>query len=428
MPSLTEDLRFRGVIHQITDEAILPRLDSGGVTAYIGFDPTARSLHIGSLLQLVTLRRLQLAGNRPIVLAGGGTGLIGDPGGRTEERKLLSEAELAGNIAGVREQLARFLDFSSGAGSTTAVLVDNAAWLTTIPLTDFLREVGKHFTVNQMIAKESVRSRLDRVDGGISYTEFSYMLLQAYDFYRLHVDFGCDLQLGGSDQWGNITLAVEYVRKMTGDQAFGITTPLLTKSDGTKLGKSTLTNEHVWLDRAMTSPYQLYQFFVNLEDSTVGTMLRALTFLGHDEIQDLEARAASAPAERAAQRRLAYELVCFVHSETDAQAAAAASGALFDDSLFELAAATLDRVTEFVPSASFDRVTLEATPVVELLAESGLCTSLSDARRAVDQGGIYVNNERVADGAGELSGFNALQGRYYVVRRGKKNIFIAVVR
>ena len=296
MPTLTEDLRFRGLIHQVTDESILGRLDAGGVTAYIGFDPTARSLHVGNLVQLVTLRRLQLAGNRPIVVAGGGTGLIGDPGGRDDERQLLSEAEVASNIAAVREQLVRYLDFDESAGDAAArARRQRRRGSPRSPLIDFLRDVGKHFTVNQMIAKESVRSRLDRADGGISYAEFSYMLLQSYDFYRLHVDYGCDLQLGGSDQWGNITLAIELVKKLTGDQAFGVTTPLLTKPDGTKLGKSTLTDEFVWLDRSMASPFQLYQYFVTLDDDAVGASLRMLTFVPHDEILELDEHARGGP-------------------------------------------------------------------------------------------------------------------------------------
>ncbi|HEY8080941.1 MAG TPA: tyrosine--tRNA ligase [Acidimicrobiales bacterium] len=427
MPPLSEDLKFRGVIHQVTDEAVLERLDHGGVSGYIGFDPTARSLHVGNLLQLVTLRRIQLAGNRPIVVAGGGTGLIGDPGGRVDERPLLSEADLASNIAAVREQLTSFLDFSEGAGPTQAVLVDNATWLRELRLIDFLRDVGKHFTVNQMIAKESVRSRLDRAEGGISYTEFSYMLLQSYDFYRLHVDFGCDLQMGGSDQWGNITMAVDLVRKLTGDQAFGLTTPLLTKADGTKLGKSTVTNENVWLDRTMTSPYLLYQFFMNLEDEVVGTMLRLLTFLGHDEILELEAKVASAPGERAAQRRLAYELVTFVHSSADADAAVAASEALFDEALFDLDRETLEAVTADVPSTSLGRdAVLGGVRVVELLTSTGVCSSLGDARRAIDQGGVYVNNRKVADVDAIVGPSDLLFDRYVLLRRGKRNPHLVV--
>jgi tyrosyl-tRNA synthetase len=427
MPTLSEDFGFRGLIYQVTDEAILGRLDAGGVTAYIGFDPTSRSLHVGNLLQLVTLRRLQLAGNRPITVAGGGTGLIGDPGGRVEERRLLSEAELAGNIGSIREQLGRYLDFTDAAGSAQALLVDNASWLRSLSLLDFLRDVGKHFTVNQMIAKESVKSRLDREGVGISYTEFSYMLLQSYDFYRLHVDHGCDLQLGGSDQWGNITLGVELIRKLTGDQAFGLSTPLLTKADGTKIGKSVITNEWVWLDRTMTSPFQLYQFFLNVEDEVVGAMLRSLTFLDHDEIRSLDDQVVRAPEARAAQRALARAVVSFVHSPADAEASEGASEALFTESIDALDLSTLEAVAADAPSTTIGRDALDATvPLVELLATTGMCSSLSDARRAIGQGGVYVNNRRVAGADATVSSNDLLHGRYVFLRRGKRHPHVVV--
>jgi tyrosyl-tRNA synthetase len=428
MRTLSEDLRFRGVVHQVTDDAILERLDRGGVTAYIGFDPTSRSLHVGNLLQLVTLRRLQLAGNRPVVVAGGGTGVIGDPGGRLDERQLLGDAELASNIASVREQLTRYLDFSEAAGESAALLVDNASWLRDLPLLEFLRDVGKHFTVNQMITKDSVRSRLERPDVGISYTEFSYMLLQAYDFLRLHIDRGCDLQLGGSDQWGNITMGVEYVRKLTGDVVFGITTPLLTKADGTKLGKSTLTDEWVWLDRERTPPYQLYQFFVNTEDEMVGTMLRLLTFVEHAEILELEQQVADAPESRAAQRRLAYELVAFVHSPADADAAVTTSGALFA-SVADLDLPTLEAVIADAPSSTIVRERLvDPLRVVELLAETGVCASLGEARRAIGQGGIYLNDRRVAADDATVGVTDLLHDRYLLLRRGKRHPHVVIAR
>ena len=425
MPTLSEDLRWRGLIHQVTDEAILRRLDAGGVTAYTGFDPTARSLHVGNLLQLVLQRRLQLAGNRPIVVAGGGTGLIGDPGGRTEERQMLSEAELAGNVAAVREQLGRYLDFNPS--PTGALLVDNATWLRDLGLLEFLRDVGKHFTVNQMMAKESVRARLERPDVGISYTEFSYMLLQAYDFYRLHVDYGCELQMGGSDQWGNITLAIDLVTRLTGDQAFGLTTPLLTRADGTKLGKSTLTNEWVWLDRAMTSPFQLFQYFLNVDDASVGSMLRMLTFLEHDEVEALEARTSVDAASRSAQRRLATEVVAFVHSRADADQAIAASEALFDESVFDLDQATLEAVVADAPTTELGRDAIVAgMPVVELLAVTGMCASHGEARRAIEQGGVYLNNRRVTGIDATVGAADLLHGRYVLLRRGKRHPHLVV--
>jgi tyrosyl-tRNA synthetase len=429
MPTLTEDLRFRGVIHQVTDEAIFERLDKGSVTAYIGFDPTSRSLHVGNLLQLVTLRRIQLAGNRPLVVAGGGTGVVGDPGGRLDERQLLGDADLASNIAAVREQLTRYLDFSEAAGERAALLLDNATWLRPLPLLEFLRDVGKHFTVNQMIAKESVRSRLERPDVGISFTEFSYMLLQAYDFLRLHVDHGCDLQLGGSDQWGNITMGVEYVRKITGDLTYGVTTPLLTKADGTKLGKSTLTDEKVWLDPSLTSPFELYQFFLNIEDEMVGAMLRLLTFLEHDEILELERQATEAPAARAAQRKLAFALVAFVHSETDAAESVATSEALFNESIASLDLPTLEAVTADAPSTTVGKDALVGgLRVVELLSMTGVCASLGEARRAISQGGIYVNNRRVAGDDATVGVQDLLHDRYLLLRRGKRHPHVVVAR
>ena len=296
MGALFADLEFRGLVHQVTDPSVPKKLDSESLTVYAGFDPTADSLHVGHLLQMCTLRRLQLAGHRPIALAGGGTGMIGDPGGKSEERNLLSVEELAANVAGIRTQLGRLLDFSDGAGERRALLLDNSAWLGRVGLIDFLRDVGKHFTVNQMVAKESVRSRLDRPEQGISFTEFSYMLLQAYDFLHLFEAHDCHLQIGGSDQWGNITMGVELIRKTRQAEVYGLTTPLLLKADGTKFGKT--ESGTVWLDARRTSPYQLYQYFLRTEDATVGTVLRMLTFLDHDTIAI--ARFADGRASRAA--------------------------------------------------------------------------------------------------------------------------------
>ena len=298
MTSCSADLHARGLVHQVTDEALFAQLDVGGVTAYAGFDPTADSLHVGHLLQVCTLRRLQLGGNRPIALCGGGTGMIGDPGGKASERPLLSVEEIRANVEGIRGQLERFLDFGPEAGSAQALLLDNAAWLGDQDLLGFLRDVGKHFTVNQMVAKESVRSRMERPDQGISYTEFSYMLLQAFDFARLNEEQGCRLQIGGSDQWGNITMGVELVRKRSGDHAFGLTSPLVTRADGTKFGKSETGNERVWLDPARTSPYGLYQFLLTAEDAVVGSYLRFFTFLELEAIEALDLATAERPQAR----------------------------------------------------------------------------------------------------------------------------------
>ncbi len=292
MPTLSEDLIFRGLIHQMTDVDLPKRFDQPGLTVYAGFDPSADSLHVGNLMQLCTLRRFQEAGHRPISLAGGGTGMIGDPGGKQDERQLLDLQTIEGYLQAIRPQLGQFLDLADG----RALLLNNADWLGTLSTLEYLRDVGKHFTVNQMVAKESVKSRFDRPDQGISYTEFSYMLLQAYDFLRLHLDHGCDVQFGGSDQWGNITMGVDYVRRVCGDEVWGFTTPLIVKADGTKYGKT--ESGTVWLDPKRTSPFAMYQFFLNTPDEQVGELLRFLTFLEHDEITDArppDGGAAAAP-------------------------------------------------------------------------------------------------------------------------------------
>jgi len=424
MSGLVDDLRFRGLIVQVSDEALLESLNAGGMTAYIGFDPTASSLHIGHLLQLTLLRRLQLAGHRPISLAGGGTGFIGDPSGKSEERNLLSFEELAANVEGIRSQLARFLDFSDSAGPTRALLADNAAWLSTVSLVTFLRDVGKHVTVNEMIRKESVRSRIERPNEGISYTEFSYMLLQAYDFLRLHIDERCDLQIGGSDQWGNISLGVEVVGKVTGDKVYGLTTPLVLKADGTKFGKTATGT--VWLDPARTSPYRFYQFFLNVEDASVGPYLRYFTFLAHEEIEALDAETAAHPERRAAQRALAAALCDLVHGEPERIRAERASQALFGEDLESLDEATLLEVFEDAPSSGLAPEALGengsgALDIVDALTTAGLCRSKGEARRAISQGGIYVNNRPVRDADRVLGRADLLAGRYVVLRKGRRD-------
>jgi tyrosyl-tRNA synthetase len=415
VPTLSEDLRFRGVVHQVTDAELLARMDSQRLTLYIGFDPSGASLHIGSLLQLVTLRRFQLAGHRPIALAGGGTGMIGDPSGRTAgERALLSLDELAARLDGIRPQLARFIDLDD------ALVLDNSQWLAPLPLIGFLRDVGKHFTVNQMVAKESVRARFERPDQGISYTEFSYMLLQAYDFLRLHEDQGCDLQVGGSDQWGNITMGVELIRKLSGDTAYGMTTPLVTKADGTKFGKT--EEGTVWLDPSMTSPYRFYQFLLQTADADAGAYLRYFTFLSHEEIESLDVETAQHPQRRSAQRALAREVCTLVHGEEQALAAERASEALFGEEIAELDEPALLDVMGEAPSSTLPRGALAAGKVslVEAMAQSGLATSRSDARRTITQGGAYVNNRRVEDPERALSVEDLLHGRYVVLRKGRR--------
>jgi tyrosyl-tRNA synthetase len=421
---LVDDLRFRGLIHQVTDETLFERLDAGGMTLYIGFDPSASSLGVGNLLQLCLLRRLQEGGHRPIALVGSGTGFIGDPGGKSDERNLLSPDELAANIAGIRAQMERFFDFSPGAGAARAVLLENATWLRSLDLLTFLRDVGKHVTVNEMVRKDSVRSRLERAGEGISYTEFSYMLLQAYDFIRLHEDEGCDLQLGGSDQWGNISLGVDVVGKVTGDKVFGLTTPLVTKADGTKFGKSEAGN--IWLDPARTSPYRLYQFFLNTEDAKVGEYLRFFSFLPHEEIAALDAETAAHPERRAAQRALAKAGCDLVHGPAETEKAARASAALFGEDVATLDAETLLDVFEDAPSSVLARQALGdngsgGVGIVDALTDAGLCTSRGDARRLIESGGIYLNNKKVDSAERRLGTEDLLAGRFVLLRRGRRD-------
>jgi tyrosyl-tRNA synthetase len=420
-----DDWQFRGLIHQTTDEAIFDRLDAGSVTLYVGFDPTASSLHLGSLIPLINMRRLQIAGNCPIALAGGGTGLIGDPSFKDSERPLLTREVLEENLSGIRVQMAHFLDFEPSAGKAQAMLLNNADWLTTVTLTDFLRDVGKHFTVNQMIAKESVKSRLDRDDVGLSFTEFSYMLLQAYDFLRLYLDQGCTLQLGGSDQWGNITVGAELVRKAAGGDADALTSPLLLRADGTKFGKSE-GGEQVWLDPTRTSPFKMYQFLVNSDDVVTPMLLRYFTFLSHDEIRELDESLASAPQERRAQRALAREVVTMVHGEEAALKSERASVALFSESIAELDESTLLEVVADAPSSTWSREALLAgVDPVDLLIESHLAKSKAEARRFLEQGGVYVNNVRL-DAVSRVGIDDALHGRYLVVRRGPRQLHLVV--
>jgi tyrosyl-tRNA synthetase len=418
MSALSSELEWRGLVHQMTAPDDLPSLlDNDSLTVYIGFDPTADSLHVGNLMQLCTLRRLQEAGHRPIALAGGGTGMIGDPGGKSEERNLLTKAELETNLAGIRQQLGRFLDFSEGPNQ--AVMEDNGEWLWSIRLLEFLRDIGKHFTVNQMVAKESVKTRFEGRDQGISYTEFSYMLLQAYDFVHLFETHDCRLQVGGSDQWGNITMGVELVRKLKSEQAYGLTTPLVLKPDGTKFGKSETGT--VWLDPKRTSPYQLFQFFVRVEDSVVGTYLRYFTWLPRERIEELDRATAEHPEAREAARALAYEVTKLVHGADEADRALHASEVLFTDQIASLDEATLLDVFAEAPSVTISRAELDGDghPLIEALAATGI--SKSDARRALQQRGAYVNNRQQDDIDRRLTPADLIHDRYVLLRRGKKN-------
>jgi tyrosyl-tRNA synthetase len=419
MQDIISELSWRGLINQTTDDADLPRLlIEKPRTVYAGFDPTADSLHVGHLVALMILRRFQQAGHRPIALVGGATGMIGDPSGKSEERNLLSPEMLQANIAGMEPQLRRFLDFDPGPAS--AILVNNYDWMGKFGYLEFLRDVGKHFPVNVMLTKDSVRSRLDRTDAGLSYTEFSYMLLQAYDFVHLHDQHGCELQVGGSDQWGNITAGIDLARRLRGVQLYGCTCPLLTKSDGTKMGKT--ESGAIWLSPERTSPYHFYQYWINLDDADVGRCLRFFTDLGREEIDSLLTAHQADPGKRAAQRRLAGELTRLVHGDDGLRTAERATEIFFGAEIGELTDAQLLSIFADVPSKPLPRAKLASgLAVVDALIESGLCKNKSEARRIITQGGAYVNNRRVEALESQLTPADLASESMMVLRSGKKN-------
>jgi tyrosyl-tRNA synthetase len=413
---ILDELEWRGLLAQSTDRAALRRdLDAGVLTLYCGFDPTAPSLHAGNLVPLLTLRRFQRAGARPIVLAGGATGLIGDPRD-TGERTLNTTDTVADWGARIRGQLERFVEFDDS--PTGALVANNLEWTGGQSVLEFLRDVGKHFSVNVMLSRETVKRRLS--GDGMSYTEFSYLLLQSQDYLHLFRDHGCRLQIGGSDQWGNIVGGVELVRRVTGESVHALTTPLVTDSEGRKFGKST-GGGNIWLDPAMTTPYAWYQYFVNVADTDVGRYLRLFTFLTREQIEDLEAATVGRPHERAGQRRLAAELTTLVHGAHHTEQVIAASTALFGrGDLRALDAGTLDAALAEVPTAT---VQLTASPsIVDLLVMTGLVESRGAARRAVSEGGAYVNNTKVQDENWAPAGSDLLSGGWLVVRRGKRNL------
>ena len=413
MAGLFDELTWRGLVHQVTDAGTLPGLlDGDPLVGYIGFDPTADSLHVGNLLQICLLKRLQDAGHRPIALIGGGTGMIGDPSGRTDERVLLTAEQLAVNKAGISRQLERFLEFGAGGGG--ALLVDNAEWLGRVGLLEFLRDVGKLFSVNEMVRKDSVRSRLEGREQGISFTEFSYMLLQAWDFLQLYDRYGCRLQLGGSDQWGNITEGVDLIRRRRGAQAFGLTAPLVTRPDGTKFGKSEGGN--VWLDPARTSPYQFFQFWLRTPDAEVGRYLRTFTFLERGAIESLDQSLEDAPERREAQRALAREVTTAVHGPEETARAERAAAVLFTEEVASLDPGSLSSALADAPSSPV--VLGEGPSVVDALVRTGLASSRSDAQRQIKGGGVYVNNRRQPDDR-PLGRDDVIGGRFVILRRGK---------
>ncbi|HEX4955467.1 MAG TPA: tyrosine--tRNA ligase [Thermoanaerobaculia bacterium] len=416
------DMEKRGLVHQVTDATLRDEMLRTPFTAYIGFDPTAASLHVGSLLPVLSLARLQRAGHRPIALVGGGTGLIGDPSGKESERPMLTKEKLAENAAGLRSQLERFLDFG---GERGAVLIDNAEWLCELNLLDFLRDIGKHFSVNAMVARDSVRVRLESRDQGISYTEFSYSLLQAYDFLELYDRYGCRLQMGGSDQWGNIVAGSDLIRRLRGVTAYGLTSPLMTRSDGKKFGKSEQGN--VWLDANLTSPYELYQFWLNTEDGDVVRSLKGFTFLGLEEIADLAAAVESRPERREAQRVLAAEVTRLVHGGDALARAEHTTRVLFEgEDLAGLTDQELIEAFAHSPSTPLPRAALGTAEagLVAVAAASGLAPSRGQARTAVAAGGIYVNNRRVEEPAYLLCAADVVAGQFVVLRRGKRSYHV----
>ena len=423
LSSLISELRWRGMIHDMTPgtEAQLAQEVTAG---YIGFDPTAKSLHIGNLATIMLLVHLQRAGHVPVALVGGATGMIGDPSGKSAERQLLDEATLRDNQAGIRQQLEKFLDFD--APDNPARLVNNYDWFGSMGFLHFLREAGKHLTVNYMMAKDSVKSRLET---GLSFTEFSYQLLQGYDFYHLYEHHDVKLQMGGSDQWGNITTGTEFIRRKASGDAFALTTPLVTKADGTKFGKSEAGN--VWLDPELTSPYQFYQFWLNVADEDCSRLIRVFTLKSQAEIEQLEADHAAAPHQRGLQKALAEEITSRVHSPEEYQAAVRASSILFGtssaDDLATLDEATLLQVLEGVPQQTIARPDYEAAPnVVVLLSETAqglVFPSKGEARRTIQQGGVSINLEKVTDPEAPVA-FTLLQEQYLLVQRGKKKRFL----
>ena len=418
MTDIFSELQWRGLIHQTTaDDKLQAWLNEGSRTVYAGFDPTADSLHVGSLLPLMMLRRFQKAGHRPIAIVGGATGMIGDPSGKSAERNLLDQDQLDANIAGIKTQMEHLLDFKPG--DTSAVLVNNNDWMKDFSYTAFLRDVGKNFPVNVMLGKDSVKSRLTS-EAGLSYTEFSYMLLQAYDFVRLNQDYNCELQIGGSDQWGNVTAGIDLGRRMLSKQLYGITCPLLTKSDGAKMGKT--ESGAIWLSSERTSPYEFYQYWVRVDDSDVDMCLKFLTELPEDEIAALAKSREADAAKRESQIRLAEEVTTLIHGVAGLNRAQLASKVLFGAEISDLSDNDLTEIFGDVPSAEFSAQTLESEGLglIDALALTGLCKSKGEARRTIKEGGANVNNVRRDDIETTLTSADKASESIIVLRRGKK--------
>jgi tyrosyl-tRNA synthetase len=415
--NLFDEYEWRGMLYEATPE-LREMLAKEKVTAYIGFDPSAASLHVGSLLPIMGLARLQRFGHTPIAIAGGGTGLIGDPSGKTKERQLLTREQVEENLSGIKEQLSHFLDFE--AKENPARIVNNADWLGPITMMEFLRDVGKYFTVNNLIGKEAIKRRLDSEDG-ISFTEFTYPLLQAYDYLVLHDRYKCTLQMGGSDQWGNILAGVDLIRRLRGSRAHALVFPLVTTSAGVKFGKTEAGA--VWLDAKLTSPYRFYQFWLNTEDRDVITYLKFFTWLSKDEIEEQERNVKDAPDKREAQRRLAREVTAMLHGETELQKALRASEVLFGKEISGMSVGEILDIFADVPSTEIDKSKLDADgfSLSDALVVAGLAPSKGEAKRLVQGGGVALNNVRADDARMSISASDFIEGRVLVLRKGAKH-------
>ncbi len=424
--SILEELKWRGLVADCTDAAELAKKMSAPIVLYCGFDPTADSLHVGNLVPLLALRRFQLLGHHPIAVAGGATGSIGDPSGKTQERQLLTKEVLERNIASVKVQLARLLDFETK--QNPARLVDNAAWTANVSYLDFLRDIGKHFSVNQMVAKESIRARMEDREVGISYTEFSYMLLQAFDFMVLCCDANCELQIGGSDQWGNITAGIDLTRKKLGKTVYGLTLPLITNADGSKFGKTEAGA--VWLDAKRTSVYKFYQFWINTDDRDVIRYLKFFTFLSKEEIEALEKKHAENPGAREAHRALAKAVTDLIHGQVATTEAIRASEILFGGELKGIAEGTFNEIIGEVPTKEVEKSKLGGAgiPLVELLVHAGLCPSKGQARKDIEGGGVNVNNVRESNFQRTVTSNDLLFGKHILLRKGKKNYVVVTAK
>jgi tyrosyl-tRNA synthetase len=426
MENLIAELKWRGLVQDMipgTEEQFL----KGSTSAYVGFDPTADSLHIGSLIPIIILVHLQKFGHKPFALVGGATGMVGDPSGKSEERNLLSTDVLNHNVEAVKKQLGKFIDFS-GSNTNAAEMVNNYDWFKNISFLDFIRDTGKHISINYMMAKDSVKKRLEG-ENGMSFTEFTYQLVQGYDFYWLYQNKNVKVQFGGSDQWGNIVTGTELIRRKSGGEAFAFTCPLLTKSDGSKFGKSEKGN--VWLDREKTSPYSFYQFWLNTADADAERFLKVFTFLTEEEIKQLAEQHKGHEHERILQKKLAEELTVFVHSRSDYEFAVKASSILFSNDtaqiLKELSEEQLLQVMEGVPAIEMGKEELEKNDIISLLADSKIFASKGEAKKMLSQGGVFINKEKVTEPDEKINRERLLNGKYLLIQKGKKNYFLVKV-